>query len=540
MRNAVRSFNILAVLVVVALLSALMVAPGQAPAASAQSEAPTASPSGATSTYDIPKVVPYDFSGDVRDLPQMPATPPRMRPVLKGPANMKQASGTEAPVPEPKTVTVPAAPMPAPLQNFAGMNFADACTGGQCGAGWPPDTNGDVGPNHYIQAVNDAYAIYNKTGTLLASFTENALWSGVGTTPCNGNAGGDPIVLYDTISNRWILTHLAFAFSGGIPVSPFYQCLAASKTADPVAGGWWLYAIRMDPGGAGFPPVNTLNDYPKFGLWTDCLYYSANGFLFPAGSFNGAEFGSFSRSDMYSGLPLTAALGFIATTTDPFTMIPSNLRGTAASQLPPAGTPNYYASKSAVTFDFPSPQVHGWRNCGGGGSLSAATIVSQAGYNFASGNYVPQPGTATTLDVIDDRLMQKVQYRKVGSAESLWVTHNVDQTGSTNMAMQWAQINVTGGTIAAAPVQRESIDLTRPYTAGWAASPPTTRATWRSDTARRTVRRQIIPASNTLDAWWAIRRTRFRRPKHSWLPAPDHRPTHAAARLALAGATTLR
>ena len=68
-------------------------------------------------------------------------------------------------------------PMPSTTQNFAGMNFNDLCTGGPCGAGWPPDTNGDVGPNHYIQAVNSAYAIYSKTGTLLASFTEDQLWA---------------------------------------------------------------------------------------------------------------------------------------------------------------------------------------------------------------------------------------------------------------------------------------------------------------------------------------------------------------------------
>ena len=47
-----------------------------------------------------------------------------------------------------------------------------------------------------------------------------------------------------------------------------------------------------------------------------------------------------------------------------------------------------------------------------------------------------------------------MQYRKVGSAESLWVTHNVLQTGSTNVAMQWAQIDVTGGTVATTPVQQ--------------------------------------------------------------------------------------
>src|SRR5262249_41566314 len=155
------------------------------------------------------------------------------------------------------------APMPGPLQNFAGLSHNDSCTGGTCGSGWPPDPNGDVGPNHYIQAVNSAYAIFTKTGTLLASFTEDQLWSGSGTTPCNGNSQGDPIVAYDGLADRWILSHFAFAVSGNNAVSPFYLCIAVSKTGDPVSGGWWLYPVRTDPGGTGKPPVNTLNDYTK-------------------------------------------------------------------------------------------------------------------------------------------------------------------------------------------------------------------------------------------------------------------------------------
>ncbi len=69
---------------------------------------------------------------------------------------------------------------------------------------------------------------------------------------------------------------------------------------------------------------------------------------------------------------------------------------------------------------------------------------------------MPQPGAAATynLDVIDDRLMQRAEFRRVGTAESLWVTHNVRTSSSGNMAMQWAQLDVTGGTIAAAPVQQ--------------------------------------------------------------------------------------
>ena len=345
--------------------------------------------------------------------------------------------------------------MPGPIQSFAGITRTDSCTGGQCGAGTPPDTNGAVGSNHYIQAVNSAFAIYSKTGTLLASFTENALWAGNGTF-CDGNGGGDPVVIYDALADRWILTNLAY--SGGATSGPFYQCIAVSRTSDPVSGGWYLYAIRTDTGAAGQPPVNTINDYPKFGIWTDCLYYAANGFLMPAGSFNGTEFGSFSRSDMYAGLPLTGALGFIVNTIDPFTMIPSDLEAPivgAYNGVPPAGTPNYYVSESQTAFAFEVRKFTAGTNCGGGGTLSAATNVSQTSYTVPGSNIVPQPNTTNTLDSLGDRLMQKVQYRKVGSDESLWLVHTTRGGSAATTRPQWAQINVTGGTIATTPVQQQ-------------------------------------------------------------------------------------
>ena len=403
------------------------------------------------STMAIDKVAPAVFNGDVRDLPQVPQTE-LARPELEPPFNAKQLLA-EAHVPQPETPNIPLAPMPAPIQNFPGITRTDICTGGQCGAGTPPDTNGAVGRNHYIQAVNSAYGIYSKTGTLLASFTENALWTGSGTF-CDGNGGGDPVVIYDALADRWILTHLAY--SGGGSTGPFYQCIAASKTSDPVSGGWYLYAVRTDTGAAGQPPVNTINDYPKFGVWTDCLYYAANGFQMPAGSYNGGEFASFSRSDMYAGLPLTGALGFAASTSDFFTMIPSDLEAPVVGDyngVPPAGRPNFYVQESLTAFNYRVRTFTPGTNCGGGGTLSAATTVSQTSYT-GSGPRVPQPNTTNTLDTLFDRMMQKVQYRKVGSAESLWVVHPVQNSGQTNRP-QWAQINVTGGTIATTPVQQQ-------------------------------------------------------------------------------------
>ena len=406
-------------------------------------------------TTGMDKVRPLEFNGDVRDLPLFysPATvAPRLyRPLLKPPRPTKIRAPAEAP--DGSAASAPLAPMPSPTQDFAGLSQTDLCGGVPCSDSWPPDPNGDVGLNHYIVAVNTAYAIYSKTGTLLASFTENQLWSTGGTNPCNGNSFGDPIVLYDQLADRWILTHFAFALSGGDPVSPFYQCIAASKTSDPVSGGWWLYPLRMDPGGAGLPPVGALNDYAKFGIWPDCLYMAANEFQAPAFGFVGTAFASFSRSDLYSGAPLTWALGFINNATGPFTMIPSNLSGRAATALP-AGTPNYFVSESTTLFTFEVRKFTAGLNCGGGGTLSAATNVSQTSYTVPPGDNVPQPGTMNTLDSIDDRLMQKVQYRKVGAAESLWVVHNV-QTPSSTVKPQWAQLDVTGGVISTTPVQQQ-------------------------------------------------------------------------------------
>jgi hypothetical protein len=408
--------------------------------------------------YEQPKVHPGEFSGDLSRLPRAPTTigaTKVYRPRLQGPPLTKFVPQPSAPS-APEQIGGPSAPMPGTIENFAGLSFNDLCTGGQCGAGWPPDPNGDVGPNHYIEAVNDSIAIYGKSGALLASFTEDNLWNGVGTTPCNGNAQGDPVVVYDWLADRFVITWFAFPIVSGKPASPFYQCIAASKTSDPVAGGWRLYAVRTDPGGTGQPLVGDLNDYGKFGLWHDCLYMGANLFRFNAshnGTYDGVLFGSFSRADLYNGSPLTFSLGRLPTTSNAFTLVPSNNQGTGVSAAQP-GTPNYFVSESGTAFAFEVRTFTAGANCGAGGTLSTATNVSHAAYTSQQGAVVPQPNTTHKLDMIDDRIMQKVPYRKIGSAESLWVTHPVGTAAGTT-AMQWAQLDVTGGTIAAAPVQQQ-------------------------------------------------------------------------------------
>src|SRR5438874_3811153 len=344
----------------------------------------------------------------------------------------------------PPPVPIVEVPMPTPIQNFEGVARLDVVTGGQAGTGFPTDTNGEVGLNHYILAVNAAYAIYNKaTGTRVAAFTADSLISSGPTgTLCDTDSFGDPVVVYDQLANRWILTNFAFtAFPGP---GPFYQCFAVSQTSDPVAGGWFLYAVRIDQGAV---PEGTLPDYGKFGHWNDgCLYMGANAF----GAASGSIFASFSKNDMYNGLPLTGAVGIINSSSHLF---PTNLLGTQPGQMPPPGTPNYFV-RNASTTTYEVRTFTPGANRGAGGTMSAATAERHV--PGPPPNNAPQPndpGLLHNLDSLGTRIMQKVQYRKVGSAESLWVV-NSSRTPAALIGPLWAQLDVTGGTIAAMPVQQ--------------------------------------------------------------------------------------
>ena len=101
----------------------------------------------------------------------------------------------------------------------------------------PPDTTGDVGPNHYVQWVNLRFAVYTLTRdaqnqitafSLVPGFPKNGntLWSGFGGR-CQTDNDGDPIVQYDQLADRWILTQFA------VSATPYTQCVAVSTTPDP-------------------------------------------------------------------------------------------------------------------------------------------------------------------------------------------------------------------------------------------------------------------------------------------------------------------
>ena len=117
--------------------------------------------------------------------------------------------------------------MPSPIANFAGVNNVSG--------GSPPDTEGDIGPDHYMQWVNLSFRIFHRNGTPATPVTPGyQLFTGLPVCGSPSGNGGDPIVLYDQFANRWIAAQLAYPT---YPNGPFYQCVAYSSTSDPT-GTW--------------------------------------------------------------------------------------------------------------------------------------------------------------------------------------------------------------------------------------------------------------------------------------------------------------
>ncbi|HEV7488032.1 MAG TPA: carboxypeptidase regulatory-like domain-containing protein, partial [Thermoanaerobaculia bacterium] len=352
-------------------------------------------------------------------------------------------------VPEPSTPVgnpVALAPAPPPIAVYEGLDRFN------WGAGSPPDTNGDVGPNNYIQTVNTSIGVYRKSdGFQQAAFTFNTFMSqGAFGNLCDTNNFGDPVVLYDTFEDRWIISDFAFTtdISGNV-LAPAFQCFAASMTGDPVSGGWSFYSIQI---------TDALNDYPKLGVWPDGIYMSANLFTFGAGStFKNARAWAFNKAQMYAGSPTVKVVAFDIGGGD-FAVMPSNAR--LQTGTPPPGRPNLFVSTEEFLNALTVYKFHvDWNNI----SLSTFTgpdepLAATSWPNAAVAN-AAQPGTATLLDVLQIRAMVQNQYTNFGGVESIWVPHTVRRGNTTGFAApRWYQADVTGGTVAANLVQATTWD----------------------------------------------------------------------------------
>jgi hypothetical protein len=424
----------------------------------------------------IPRVTqmvgPVRMNTDLRDLPHVAPGPKISRPLL-----MRYPHGTGASMESEDAsafpqfqsllgkIFQPVPNMPPPLLTFDGISSADSF----CGC-IPPDTIGDVGPNHYVETTNVAIKIFDKSGnTLLASMSEDDFFGPLGgTTPCGtGLNQGDPYVFYDHLADRWVVSNFAFLSFGG---NPSYECIGVSQTPDPVAGGWFLYAVLVDPTNA--------NDYPKAAMWNNpqpggAYHFTYNMWASLQGPFVGVQVMALDRAAMLAGQQNPTAISFtipLAGLGASYSLVPAGFR---TGDPPPADRDEMLlAVDSPASENTSLTQVHGWLfhvdfvtptnstiGIGTDHTPNAEITVDpfvEAWTNATGFKMVPQTATTGLLDTLGDKLMTPVVYQNRNGTESLWA----DQTNILNFPngptiIRWYQFDVTGGTFPATAAQQQ-------------------------------------------------------------------------------------
>jgi hypothetical protein len=347
----------------------------------------------------------HDVSAPLSELDRItPAQPHRFSPRLL--KILPTGPVTNAPEYAAPDVALQQAPLPPVAANL-GLNL-DGLGQGQYGFNVdfsPPDTNGAVGATQYVQWVNAQFAVFDKvTGALVAGPTDgNTPWTGFG-GGCEANNDGDPIVQYDKMANRWILTQFS------IITLPYTECVAVSTTSD-ATGTYNRYAFSF--GNTDFP------DYPKLGVWPDAYYMSFNLFL-NGHAFTGADACALDRNAMLAGDD--AMIICFQQPSSVASLLPSDMDGT----IPPsAGEPGFFMNfgKNVIQLwmfhvDFTTPA---------NSTFTGPTVLPVAIFTprcFRS--CVVQPGTTQRIDALGDRPMYRLAYRQFpDGVESLIFNHSI-------------------------------------------------------------------------------------------------------------------
>ncbi len=294
----------------------------------------------------------------------------------------------------------------------------------------PPDPDGDVGPNHYVQIVNTSVVVFNKQGTkLLGPISTNTFFANFAAgTSCQNTNDGDGVVRYDRLADRWVISQ--FSVNGGI--GPFFQCIAVSTSPDPT-GTYTRYQFSF----------KDFNDYPKMGLWPDAYYFTYN--LFSNNQFAGAQVCAADRVKMIAG-NLNATQQCFNTGPNFRALLASDLDGPI---LPPAGEPNLLLALDTTALDFFKFHVDFAMPANSTFSAPNPTQIPVAAYIplCNGGTCIKQPNPTQQLASLSDRLMNRLVYRNFGDHEALLVSHAV--TAGTGGGVRFYELRLPGACTAA-------------------------------------------------------------------------------------------
>jgi hypothetical protein len=295
--------------------------------------------------------------------------------------------------------------------------------------------------------VNLSFAIYSKQGTkLYGPAALGTLWQDF--VPDCEEDSGDPIVLYDEMADRWLLSQ--FTTRG----PEYYNCVALSTSGDPL-GSYFLYAFST---GENFP------DYPKYGVWPDAYYITTREFA-PDETYAGVGIYAVDRAQMLVGNPAPRMVSFFLDR-DPMYLpgdglLPADLDGPA---LPPSGGPEYLVGSmdNNASYGAPRDALNVFEVRIDWTTPSASTFALDKTVPIApfdtifpcvpavdNGRHcIPQPATPTRLDILSyrQRPTWRLAYRNFGTHESL-VTNQSVEARSGIAGIRWWELRNPGDAV---------------------------------------------------------------------------------------------
>jgi Secretion system C-terminal sorting domain len=364
---------------------------------------------------EINKPVYFDVSPPLRDLVKtVPDKADNSWKVIMNHFNMKKRHGERFPSDWKDPLVLNDVKLRATSQDTIMANF----DGNSNSQGYdPPDVTGQVGPEYYFGEVNCHFSIYNKAGTkVLGPVGNSVVWNGM---PNNMN-GGDGIVMYDADADRWFFSQLSYPAGGN------YVMIAVSQTSDPT-GSWYRWEYSF----------NGLPDYPKFGIWPDGYYMSVN--RFPNG-YQGTGMAAFDRVAMIAGNSSAQMVYFtLPASNNAYSFLPSSCDG----ELPPMGTPNYFVYMNESPPYLGVYEFHvDWTTTSNSTFGNYLQLPVTAFNSNLSG--IPQKGTNVPAEVLSDRLMYRLQFRKFSDHWSMVSNHTVN-AGSNVAGVRWYEMQKTTG-----------------------------------------------------------------------------------------------
>ncbi len=306
-------------------------------------------------------------------------------------------------------------PTKAPIENWEGMDN---------NLGFPPDPSGSAGPNHYVQMVNSTIEVFDKQGNSL--YGPNALSSILSSN------NGDPIVMYDPYIDRWFVS----GFGNGNSLS-----FALSTTNDPT-GSYTVWNFSM----------NSLPDYPKYGIWHDGYYITANT--------SGPDCFVLERDQMIlgaAGNPQLISMSIPSLNTGAGTQtggFRSVLPAYADFTLPPATEKlNLFYFQDDAWNNVNQDEIKIWEVTVDWNTVSNSTITqtqtlavtpfdSQFNVNWDD---IEQPGTNQRLDGIPGAFMFRAQYTQWPGHSTVMLNHTVDVSATNHAGIRWYELRKTNG-----------------------------------------------------------------------------------------------